>query len=111
MIRRPPRSTLFPYTTLFRSVDVQIGTFDPNGSSSSTGNINVASGATFLIDENFTLGTGATLTGSGTVQQTSGTLSVTGTSAAAHKYELPSQALSICRLLVPATTKTMSWDG
>src|SRR5260370_22997424 len=25
MIRRPPRSTLFPYTTLFRSVDEQIG--------------------------------------------------------------------------------------
>src|SRR5258707_3033182 len=25
MIRRPPRSTLFPYTTLFRSVDV-VGT-------------------------------------------------------------------------------------
>src|SRR2546430_7510307 len=24
MIRRPPRSTLFPYTTLFRSVSVQI---------------------------------------------------------------------------------------
>src|SRR3712207_8308127 len=23
MIRRPPRSTLFPYTTLFRSVDVE----------------------------------------------------------------------------------------
>src|SRR5258708_33613944 len=23
MIRRPPRSTLFPYTTLFRSVDIQ----------------------------------------------------------------------------------------
>src|SRR2546427_3109735 len=23
MIRRPPRSTLFPYTTLFRSADVQ----------------------------------------------------------------------------------------
>src|SRR3712207_9283153 len=28
MIRRPPRSTLFPYTTLFRSVDV-----DPQGGS------------------------------------------------------------------------------
>src|SRR5574338_215923 len=26
MIRRPPRSTLFPYTTLFRSVPVVIGT-------------------------------------------------------------------------------------
>src|SRR3712207_8206704 len=25
MIRRPPRSTLFPYTTLFRSVMVQCG--------------------------------------------------------------------------------------
>src|SRR3712207_7130919 len=25
MIRRPPRSTLFPYTTLFRSVDVVVG--------------------------------------------------------------------------------------
>src|SRR3989475_8804284 len=25
MIRRPPRSTLFPYTTLFRSVDVATG--------------------------------------------------------------------------------------
>src|SRR3712207_7804983 len=24
MIRRPPRSTLFPYTTLFRSVDVGV---------------------------------------------------------------------------------------
>src|SRR2546422_9821412 len=26
MIRRPPRSTLFPYTTLFRSVEVRQGT-------------------------------------------------------------------------------------
>src|SRR2546422_3308999 len=24
MIRRPPRSTLFPYTTLFRSLDVRV---------------------------------------------------------------------------------------
>src|SRR5947209_16516812 len=27
MIRRPPRSTLFPYTTLFRSVNVLDGSF------------------------------------------------------------------------------------
>src|SRR2546430_15487808 len=32
MIRRPPRSTLFPYTTLFRSVHVQLG--DPAGNES-----------------------------------------------------------------------------
>src|SRR2546430_13892935 len=25
MIRRPPRSTLFPYTTLFRSLEVKLG--------------------------------------------------------------------------------------
>src|SRR5689334_23811674 len=25
MIRRPPRSTLFPYTTLFRSRDIEVG--------------------------------------------------------------------------------------
>src|SRR3712207_8159230 len=34
MIRRPPRSTLFPYTTLFRSEDVherQDGADDPDG--------------------------------------------------------------------------------
>src|SRR5256885_3203221 len=28
MIRRPPRSTLFPYTTLFRSKDPQNGPFE-----------------------------------------------------------------------------------
>src|SRR2546430_5202278 len=30
MIRRPPRSTLFPYTTLFRSTEV-VQKFDPIG--------------------------------------------------------------------------------
>src|SRR3712207_9304994 len=30
MIRRPPRSTLFPYTTLFRSA-VWLGWLDPSG--------------------------------------------------------------------------------
>src|SRR3712207_6861566 len=36
MIRRPPRSTLFPYTTLFRSYFYslsQLGTDDPNSQS------------------------------------------------------------------------------
>src|SRR2546430_12764431 len=28
MIRRPPRSTLFPYTTLFRSFDTVVGAAD-----------------------------------------------------------------------------------
>src|SRR2546426_5796846 len=31
MIRRPPRSTLFPYTTLFRSVVADVGPVDAHG--------------------------------------------------------------------------------
>src|SRR2546430_4188470 len=30
MIRRPPRSTLFPYTTLFRSLIVQVAALAPD---------------------------------------------------------------------------------
>src|SRR3712207_6964993 len=33
MIRRPPRSTLFPYTTLFRSIDrllAEVGVLEPD---------------------------------------------------------------------------------
>src|SRR2546422_2490334 len=33
MIRRPPRSTLFPYTTLFRSLRVKASPYDGNWSS------------------------------------------------------------------------------
>src|SRR2546425_5435495 len=32
MIRRPPRSTLFPYTTLFRSLDADVEATTMNGS-------------------------------------------------------------------------------
>src|SRR2546430_6178160 len=32
MIRRPPRSTLFPYTTLFRSAMEEEGALEPNPS-------------------------------------------------------------------------------
>src|SRR5256885_4090941 len=31
MIRRPPRSTLFPYTTLFRSLHLLLGLLEPAG--------------------------------------------------------------------------------
>src|SRR3989442_11239341 len=33
MIRRPPRSTLFPYTTLFRSIDLLVGEPRADGNS------------------------------------------------------------------------------
>src|SRR2546430_13503108 len=37
MIRRPPRSTLFPYTTLFRSLEVILAT-NPNTEGEATAN-------------------------------------------------------------------------
>src|SRR2546426_3209502 len=37
MIRRPPRSTLFPYTTLFRSIRASLPSRSPRGTRSSRG--------------------------------------------------------------------------
>src|SRR2546430_12039148 len=37
MIRRPPRSTLFPYTTLFRSNEVNPATYIPGNSTGIAG--------------------------------------------------------------------------
>src|SRR5258708_20689948 len=37
MIRRPPRSTLFPYTTLFRSVLIALGVYPGEASIGSEG--------------------------------------------------------------------------
>src|SRR5256886_11941876 len=42
MIRRPPRSTLFPYTTLFRSTTQ----FHPTVAGSASGSISIVSNAT-----------------------------------------------------------------
>src|SRR3712207_8669186 len=39
MIRRPPRSTLFPYTTLFRSTDVQTNDFTVVGIGDMSGDV------------------------------------------------------------------------
>src|SRR5260370_26468905 len=39
MIRRPPRSTLFPYTTLFRSFILQNGVLQTSEQSGITGNL------------------------------------------------------------------------
>src|SRR3989442_9998077 len=70
MIRRPPRSTLFPYTTLFRS---SLG---------------------FLVEERFLASLG--MTGKGTF---SSLLSVNGRSEE-HTSELQSRPHLVCRLLL-----------
>src|SRR2546422_4366736 len=45
MIRRPPRSTLFPYTTLFRSHLPRSQNVSPQASEGSTGRCGVSAGS------------------------------------------------------------------
>src|SRR5260221_8541304 len=44
MIRRPPRSTLFPYTTLFRSLAGRWWTFDPRNNEPRIGRVLIGRG-------------------------------------------------------------------
>src|SRR2546427_8601823 len=76
MIRRPPRSTLFPYTTLFRSS--LTGTF------------------IFGSDEPATTGTGVDV----------GTVAITSAGRSEeHTSELQSQSNLVCRLLLEKKKK------
>src|SRR2546426_12531603 len=52
MIRRPPRSTLFPYTTLFRS---HAGKSVPNGSAMGMNGPKIEEGEVFAIEPFVTL--------------------------------------------------------
>src|SRR2546422_4509492 len=99
MIRRPPRSTLFPYTTLFRSYRYQIEAFNAGGSSYS----NVADATTPLSNPpvaKYTWSCGQP-GGKGC------TLTSTSTRSEEHTSELQSRLHLVCRLLLekkkPAT--------
>src|SRR3712207_8122345 len=51
MIRRPPRSTLFPYTTLFRSQDQQVRQQRHDRRQPEHGTVGVARGDVLLLHE------------------------------------------------------------
>src|SRR3712207_7947709 len=92
MIRRPPRSTLFPYTTLFRS-------FQPKWCSSSPRYVISVKPMTSPYDEE----SGSTST----------TASASGASAGRerseeHTSELQSRQYLVCRLLLEKKKKTKS---
>src|SRR2546427_1731723 len=82
MIRRPPRSTLFPYTTLFRSLFI--------AALDSTGAI-LASTNRLIVSERSSTFVGGTLGGS-TVWNSS--------RSEEHTSELQSQSNLVCRLLL-----------
>src|SRR3712207_7468654 len=94
MIRRPPRSTLFPYTTLFRSGTITLAS-GANAAAIAPGSttVNAISGI-------------YTFAGSGI---TSGTLTKLGTGrltlrSEEHTSELQSRQYLVCRLLLEKKT-------
>src|SRR3712207_7413199 len=89
MIRRPPRSTLFPYTTLFRSTDAELVTY--------------AKHLKPILDENWamiaekdgeTVGAALTLPDYNQVRSEE------------HTSELQSRQYLVCRLLLEKKKKT-----
>src|SRR3712207_7741400 len=51
MIRRPPRSTLFPYTTLFRSPELVEGTQHHLGAEAATWSLSLSEGRNTTVPE------------------------------------------------------------
>src|SRR5687767_15295403 len=94
MIRRPPRSTLFPYTTLFRSPNCTSGTYFVT-SSPSTNATNPPSTTNQSV---------AMTGGSLTVAAGRADLSITKRSEE-HTSELQSLAYLVCRLLLEKKKK------
>src|SRR2546426_8176838 len=84
MIRRPPRSTLFPYTTLFRS----LSTFG-------TAAWQLPSALAFGIAEQFTVGAVASVTVKSVVRSEE------------HTSELQSPCNLVCRLLLEKKKKLL----
>src|SRR4051812_49949088 len=88
MIRRPPRSTLFPYTTLFRSLAVQYWMYVIQGSSVDWENVTAA--VTTFGQQSLPLSPGG---------QTKMTVRITVRSEE-HTSELQSHVNLVCRLLL-----------
>src|SRR3712207_7063752 len=83
MIRRPPRSTLFPYTTLFRSIGLQRSTRGPR--SRAERNLSTTGAAPERLDE---------------LALHHDALGVVGERSEEHTSELQSRQYLVCRLLL-----------
>src|SRR3712207_8328584 len=89
MIRRPPRSTLFPYTTLFRSVR---GMYNGDRSRKTT-----------LVEHGFRLPSALDnrpLMGDEFLLKTNQMICVSATRSEEHTSELQSRQYLVCRLLL-----------
>src|SRR2546427_8138242 len=102
MIRRPPRSTLFPYTTLFRSL-----------SRGASFTVTAAAGALEVASRNVAFLKKTRVSSHAGVPQTStracaGTVSMVYDRSEEHTSELQSQSNLVCRLLLEKKKKIES---
>src|SRR2546430_8857423 len=94
MIRRPPRSTLFPYTTLFRSGRVSNVIFKQLDESDKLRSLNLSG---FYIDESSQVSEAAFMLLQGRLR---GPGLRKGIRSEEHTSELQSQSNLVCRLLL-----------
>src|SRR3712207_7468798 len=88
MIRRPPRSTLFPYTTLFRSREIEV-------EDTTVSAIKFKSGAFGTLE-----GTTSVIGSAEWERDAAGKVNVTKWRSEEHTSELQSRQYLVCRLLL-----------
>ena len=113
MIRRPPRSTLFPYTTLFRSpadIDDMVLTINQDATTSAGADDNICDGDTYTLSG--TMGGGAssitwTTGGTGTFDNVSSATATYTHRSEEHTSELQSHSfISYAVFCLKKKTKT-----
>ncbi len=94
------------------TVDIQSGTFNPSSGGTSTAIFNATSGGTFLFNNNtYTLGSGATLTGSGNFQISAGQLLVNATGVTADHLTMTGGTLNVAGSLSTSATGVVDWTA
>src|SRR2546430_4075478 len=94
MIRRPPRSTLFPYTTLFRSSLTNVKTIPVKGE---IHNVYVTPDGKYAV--------------AGSIAASTISVIDTATRSEEHTSELQSQSNLVCRLLLEKKKYELTFDN
>src|SRR3712207_7430806 len=95
MIRRPPRSTLFPYTTLFRSVE-RSGTLHAREVNPGRGDAAAGDG----VGERMSTGSGEDTAEDAWAEQRLAEIRAISLRSEEHTSELQSRQYLVCRLLL-----------